>query len=241
MKRSLTILALLLFGTMAFAAESESDVPMVIRNNSYYTESLRLNNQARLAYDEGDYDASIKYSEEAIRYTNLSDEYIKMRLKMWEADRVIFAAGKRLDYISSMNLDSEFPDEYMQAQNYYSEARSLRAEEKWDEAIEAAYMVLQILALIDGVFPSEFVFLPSQYIVRTWGSVKDCLWNIAGRPWVYNDPYKWKVLYDANKAKMPESENPDLIVPGMILDIPSIRGEKRQGTWDSNKDYSPLR
>jgi nucleoid-associated protein YgaU len=76
--------------------------------------------------------------------------------------------------------------------------------------------------------------------VRPWAESKDCLWNIAGRPWVYNDPKKWKVLYDANKSKLPDQNNPDLIHPGMVLDIPSIKGEHRSGMWESGKNYPPI-
>jgi len=57
---------------------------------------------------------------------------------------------------------------------------------------------------------------------------------------VYNDPRKWKTLYEANKSKMPQPNNPDLIEPGMILDIPAIKGEVRQGSWDASKTYSTL-
>jgi hypothetical protein len=47
----------------------------------------------------------------------------------------------------------------------------------------------------------------------------------------------WKVLYEANKSKMPDPDNPDLIEPGMVLDIPSIRGEFRRGMWDPGNTY----
>jgi hypothetical protein len=30
---------------------------------------------------------------------------------------------------------------------------------------------------------------------------------------------------------MPDPANPDLIEPGMVIDIPSIRGETREGMW----------
>jgi nucleoid-associated protein YgaU len=78
-------------------------------------------------------------------------------------------------------------------------------------------------------------------MVRPWSISKDCFWNISGRPWVYGDPTKWRVLYNANKAKLPQPDNPDLIHPNMILDIPSIKGEIRSGMWDASKNYSPLR
>ena len=77
--------------------------------------------------------------------------------------------------------------------------------------------------------------LPAQYTVRTWANERDCLWNIAGYSWVYGDPRRWTDLYNANRARLPDPSNPDLILPGMVLDIPSIRGETRQGMWDPNR------
>jgi nucleoid-associated protein YgaU len=63
------------------------------------------------------------------------------------------------------------------------------------------------------------------------------LWNIAGYSWVYNEPEKWRLLYEANKSKLPEPDNPNLIEPGMVLDIPSDKGETRQGMWESGRAY----
>jgi len=89
-----------------------------------------------------------------------------------------------------------------------------------------------------GTLPSGTSPLPSQYTVRSWGTYLDCLWTIAGYPWVYGDPERWGVLYEANRSRMPEPDNPHLIEPGMIIEIPSIRGEFRQGMWDPNRTYT---
>jgi len=236
MKYSPIILAILLTGNLMIvtAQGTETNVSWAIRNNNYYMESLRHANLARLAYAEGDYDSSIRYSAEAIRYAGLSDAYVKMRLKMAETDRAIYAAGRRLEFAASINAASKYPEEYVEAQAAYAEARSFRAAERWDDAIDAANRVLAALAYVDGKLPEP---LPAQYTVRTWSTFKDCFWNIAGRPWAYNDPYMWKFLYEANKTKMPDANNPDLIEPGMVLDIPSIRGEVRQGMWDPGNTY----
>ncbi|MDR2718512.1 MAG: hypothetical protein LBB89_10695 [Treponema sp.] len=82
--------------------------------------------------------------------------------------------------------------------------------------------------------------LPASYTIRAWSVSHDCFWNIAGRPWVYGDPHQWRVLYNANKAKLPNPNNPNLIEPGIVLDIPSLKGEVRQGAWDGDKTYKPL-
>ena len=79
--------------------------------------------------------------------------------------------------------------------------------------------------------------LPAQYKVRPWQTSNDCFWNIAAKPGVYNDARKWKILYEANKSRMPDPDNPNLIKPGMILQIPAIKGETRGGLWDENISY----
>jgi hypothetical protein len=236
--------------TLAAAGTTDAEIPMSIRNNKFFIESVRLTNLAQQSYDEGDYDASSEYSAEAVRYAQLSDEYVSLQLKIRETDNAIAAARRRMDFAVSVNAAARFPAEYGRAQTAYNEARTFRAAENWDEAIAAANRVLVALTYVDREAervpePVPVVVegpppLPAQYTVRPWAVSKDCFWNIAGRPWVFNDPKKWRLLYDANKAGLPQPNNPDLMHPGMVLNIPSINGETRQGMWDASKTYSPL-
>ena len=245
----------LLFGTqMVFAVTDDAEVPGSIRNNRYFLESVRLTNLAERAYADGDYDASTRYSEEAVRYAEMSDGYVSRQLKIRETDEAIAAARRRLDYADSVDAASRHTEEYTEAQAAYAEARTYRSAEQWDNAISSANRVLVSLAYIGGDTlvrggdsgsgsrsdSGRAVTLPAQYTVRTWSTTRDCFWNIAGRSWAYNDPWKWRIIYEANKDKLPEAGNPDLIHPGTVLDIPSIRGETRQGTFDSNITYQAI-
>ncbi|MDP8261570.1 MAG: LysM peptidoglycan-binding domain-containing protein [Candidatus Kappaea frigidicola] len=45
----------------------------------------------------------------------------------------------------------------------------------------------------------------------------ETLWDIAGRPEVYGNSSKWKIIFEANKDKI---RKPSLIKPGMKLKIP---------------------
>jgi nucleoid-associated protein YgaU len=56
-----------------------------------------------------------------------------------------------------------------------------------------------------------------RYTVGTWETDRDCLWNIAGKKGIYNDPWKWKRIYLANRDKI---KDPDLIYPSQVLKIP---------------------
>jgi len=223
----------------AVAADGEGEAIITsISNNEFYLESLRLTKLALETYEFGDYDASAGFAEEAIRYAQLSDEYVSVQL--------IAEAKRLLDWADANNIKTRHPRDYDESKEYYEISVAAHSNESWPESIDAAISSIEILsALESGVARTasrttgEISPLPSQYTVRTWASVKDCLWNIAGQTWAYNDPWQWRTLYEANKSKMPEPDNPDLIEPGMILDIPSIRGETRQGMWSPTRTYRP--
>ena len=44
----------------------------------------------------------------------------------------------------------------------------------------------------------------------------DCLWNIAKKDYIYNDPFKWPRIYESNKDKI---KDPDLIYPKQVFTI----------------------
>jgi nucleoid-associated protein YgaU len=207
-----------------------------VLNNDYYVQSLRYKGLAQHSYDEGDYDASTAYAEEALNSARLSDQYV--------ADHALNAAAARISWATSstINAASRFPAALRSAQGAYSEAQAHRSAEEFRETVTSANQVFEALAAVSrpaGSRPASV--LPARYTVRNWNSLRDCLWNIAAKPWVYGDPRQWRRLYNANKDRFPEPNNPNLIEPGMILEIPSIRGETRQGAWSPDATYPPLR
>jgi hypothetical protein len=252
MSRKLLIILLAVFIVgfqPAFAADEESGeadassvpvpeessgghaVPQSVENNMFYLESLRLTRLAQETYEYGDYETAARLAREAIRYARLSDEFVANQLKIVEANEAIAEAKARLDWAVSTGAADRYPNEYHESEVWYNSGLLHLSYEEWDETIQDEHKVIDILAFI---FPSEGI-LPAHYIVREWATFRDCLWNIAGYPWVYGDPYKWTVLFNANKSKMPDPNNPNWIEPGMVLDIPSVRGEVRQGTWNSGR------
>lgn len=80
-------------------------------------------------------------------------------------------------------------------------------------------------------YEEEEEILPKYYRVRLIPERRDCFWRIAEYEFVYGDPFKWRILYDANKQVLVDPENPDLIHPGQLFEIPSIEGETREGEW----------
>ena len=56
----------------------------------------------------------------------------------------------------------------------------------------------------------------STYTVGTWRKDRDCLWNIAKKPEIYNDPFAWPKIWHANESTI---RYPDRIYPGQQLTI----------------------
>ncbi len=69
----------------------------------------------------------------------------------------------------------------------------------------------------------------SIYTVGTWAKDRDCLWNIAKKPDIYNDPFAWPKIWRAN---MEQIHNPDIIHPGQQLQIvkTEVKPEDRDPT-----------
>lgn len=93
----------------------------------------------------------------------------------------------------------------------------------------------------NAVFESirEFAPLPAKYKIGLMPARRDIdsLWGIAASSFGYSDPYKWTILYQANKATLPDPSNPNLLLPGQLIVIPSVSGERREGLWDPKKTY----
>ncbi|MEN3038152.1 MAG: hypothetical protein ABDI07_03210 [Candidatus Kryptonium sp.] len=68
------------------------------------------------------------------------------------------------------------------------------------------------------VIVAETVVKEATYTVGTWKKDRDCLWNIAKKPTIYDNPFLWPKIYVANRDKI---KDPDIIYPGWVLKIPT--------------------
>jgi len=63
----------------------------------------------------------------------------------------------------------------------------------------------------------ESAQLMMTYTVGTWAKDRDCLWNIAKKPKIYDNAFMWPKIWQGNKDKI---KNPDVIKKGQVLSIP---------------------
>lgn len=79
--------------------------------------------------------------------------------------------------------------------------------------------------------------LPQYYVVVRRVPLTDALWRIAGYSYIYNNPIEWYRIYEANRNVLRDPDNPDLILPGQRLIIPSLNGEERSGDYNPDLEY----
>ncbi len=149
----------------------------------------------------------------------------------------VLAAKARADEAQAPTFATEL---YMSAQKMQSDAEMQYAskayEKAWESSGSAIELYLKSVEQARAQAAAQAVpTLPEFYTVRLMPDRRDCFWRIAEYDFVYGDPWKWKILYEANKQLLPDPNNPDLILPGTRLKIPSIKGEKRSGEWQGGK------
>jgi len=209
-------------------------------DNEYQRKSRAYTELSAKALEEGDYDASIEYSRLAEEYARLSAEFIQKMLARIEAEQLMNKARSRYQWAKRSNAEKKYPSIFVEATEALDSGTKAFDNEDYDVSSSCANRVLAGLAGVEGD-ESMFAELPAQYKVRTWRGERDCLWTIAELSGVFSNALLWQKLYVANKNLLPRKYNPDLIVPGMILKIPSIRGEKRIGLYDHNQVYRSIK
>lgn len=164
-----------------------------------------LENARKLLGKENYYKAKSEADRAGKMARRLKEEILaKIRAKE-DALSAIERASKIISEAESLGGDVTEPESMLaRAKAEFDNENYGRAIELADKAYELARDILDLLKT-------------DTYVVGTWEADKACLWNIAGKERTYNDPWKWKRIYNANKDKIMDS---DLIYPNQILKIP---------------------
>lgn len=227
MKKSVFAIVVFFVAISGFAAS--------YKNNTYQRLADEYTKKAQNALDAGEYVLAEEYAAKAAENAEYSRAFIEKMLARQDADRQLAAAEKKLAWAKSIAADRNFPMAYSSSQQAMENARAAYDGEDY---VSASQYAKQVVDSLEGV--REVTPLPQYYVVRPWADTKDCYWNISGRKYVYNNPLLWENLYQANKSKQPKPNDPNLILPGMKMEIPSISGEYREGTYNPKKDYEPF-
>lgn len=149
-----------------------------------------------------------------------------------DADVAIAQAKTAISAAEATSVPKNYPKEYATATTALADAIAAYDSQDYGTAAQRARAAVAAVAGLKAVQS-----WPAVYVVRLIPARRDCLWRIAEYPFIYNNPLKWTVIYDANKKTFRDPGNPNLIFPGQKLKIPAIKGETREGTYDPNTQY----
>ncbi|GHU81232.1 hypothetical protein FACS189468_3370 [Spirochaetia bacterium] len=210
MKRGLFFVyfVLCVFGIGLFAQSLE--------NNEYYQKSVELADQAQEALDAGDYEAAVQYAKQSQEYAALV------------TPAPVVASDPEATYVVKHNPVHR--DSLWRIAGYdfiYGDST------QWRVLYDFNRNTFPDPDNPDLIVPGQVLRIPSlrsfglaaSYVVKP----RDSLWRIAGYDFIYGDSAKWRRLYDANRDGFSNPDNPDLILPDQILEVPSIQGEARSG------------
>lgn len=161
---------------------------------------------ARNYFNEERYRQSIDEATRAYNLARAAKEGTAAGVRAREdASAAIERAERLIEEARGLGGDVSYPESILSsAKSAFSDADYPMAIEYADRSASEANALLSNLR-------------GDRYTVGTWEADRDCLWNIAARRSIYNDPWKWKRIYQANQEQITD---PDLIFPGQTLIIP---------------------
>lgn len=209
---------------------------------------------ARTAYDAG----QLKEGFSAIEVAKLNADDAYFTALKATAAKKIEEAQAAINTAKGSEAAKTSPNDIKAAEESLAQAKSLFTDAKYKESMIASG---QAISIAQGVSSKKAVAVTpvieqssqgvvvkedqkeaiqkkvdeeTEYIiykVKYTPAKRDCLWRIAEK--FYNDGFKWKLIYDANRDKV---KNPDLIKPGWMLKIPKAATKVTQPVEDENKE-----
>lgn len=179
-----------------------------------YTNSLTKSRDAMSILDRLEAPLAYAKAQEAMDKAK-KDGYNESKPNTYnEASKSLSSAGETL-------IANNYSESLMHSKNVISLVNSMGVSGDNNEEIIVA----------DGAFPKY-------YTVQARKTNTDSLWRIASYDFIYGNGNLWKKIYEANKDKI---KDPSVIRAGQVLTIPSLKGELREGTYDSNQTYSSIK
>jgi len=235
MKKLLIILLTLVFVITGFAQEKVKmkyeDWQKEMASWTAKRDELRakldaLNNEVNnLKRQLAEKDAQIKQTQDAIyALVGTTPEGVnEYRQKVADFER-------RLNELSRLSNEQLY-ERRAEVEKLYNDYQALKSDKRvalsefYDKVLgfesQVNNLITTVRALVktkEGqVVLAEALVKETTYTVGTWKKDRDCLWNIAKKPTIYDNPFLWPKIYVANRDKI---KDPDLIFPGWVLKIP---------------------
>lgn len=171
-----------------------------LQRDPYYSKSLTHKNMTADALRKMDWPMAYDQASRGLA-----------ELNKFRANRLIAQADELTKVIRRRGLDKTYPEAFARGVDMTGKARSrFNSADYIGSRLDADKAVTELRKVYADMI------LVNDYTVV----LGDCLWRIALKPDIYNDAYRWPKIYMANRRKLRQPDNPDLIYPGQVFSIP---------------------
>ena len=207
------------------------------------TQITTLRDESKELLGNGDYTNSLTKSRDAMNILDMLEAplaYAKAQEAMDKAKQDGFnnskpnmynEASKSLSSAGETLVANNYSDSLMHSKNVISLVNSMESTSEDTAVAEEEQQQQQTVVVSDGT-----VF-PQYYIVQSRRANTDSLWRIASYDFIYGNGNLWRKIYEANRDTI---RDPNVIRSGQRLIIPSLKGETREGTYDTNQTYGNI-
>ncbi|MDR2499811.1 MAG: hypothetical protein LBD37_01860, partial [Treponema sp.] len=126
-----------------------------LEQNQYYLESLRLLEQAKARFNQGDYAASEQYAQDAVKAAAQSDAYVTSQRKIRSANESLREAKERLAWADSIDAKTKYPQPYTEASSAYQDAEKAMNAKRYDAVAPPANKAVAAVSEIEKLKSQE--------------------------------------------------------------------------------------
>lgn len=196
-------------------------------------EAERLTKKAKQLLADGYYGESIETSKEARKILDFIDRMIPVVKKLNLLEHQINVAKLSNTKKYAPKLFAEANKSYLTAYDLLKKDGNI--EDSGKEADRGIKLIQEAMAKAQEDINKEREISRLEkvekkidnlnyYVVKLDLKKRDSLWSIAEKKEIYGDPWKWIVIYDANKDQI---DDPNLIYPEQKLVVPPVPSKKK--------------
>jgi nucleoid-associated protein YgaU len=207
----------------ARAQESFTGDDMSFTNTSFYLVKAReFYQQAQAKYEAGEYDESTEYANKARDFAEQYRQAVRLSTLYHLAQRRIKEARELIDVARALKATAaDLQPPVDKLNEALSQFDSRNFELSVNSAEEAIYLAKDLINRLKNSASGAMIGSEGwkSYTVKLIPERRDCLWRISEYDFIYKDPWKWPLIWKANKDQI---QDPDLIFPGQVFKIPPV-------------------